>query len=343
MDRLDVIEQILTCSNCELVEQCKSPVPFRGSPTRLAVVGEAPGETEDEVGKPFVGPAGRLLGSLFHEAGITEAMGVLNTVSCFPHGTPTPDQVGACEHNKWTQIDHLNPTYILLTGQVALTAMRRELQIRTARNRPFLVRGRICWATYHPAAALRNGAREDDMRADLARFAELLAAPPDDWMDFIPDTCAGCGLEPEWYEDTGLGWCRLHLPSSQTEEYNRRQGLLLAQAHDARQRASQARDVAVAQVEAGADPDWLAEAYDELVRYLRHNPEFFVDDFWQRTQIQRPRESRALGPVVMKAAREGLMEKSGEFRKSVASNMTEKPVWRSLIYRGASLEQCRSD
>lgn len=335
MDRLDVIEQILTCSNCELVDQCKSPVPFRGAtPTRIAVIGEAPGETEDNVGKPFVGPAGRLLGRLFQEAGITEPMGVLNTVSCYPHGTPTNDHVMACNHNKWTQIEHLEPTYLLITGAVALTAMRRDLQIRTARGRPFLIHNRICWATYHPAAALRNGAREDDIRADLTAFKDLIDNDPDQWMDHIPDTCAGCGIEPEWFEDNGLGWCVLHLPSAQLDAYKRHQAKLSAQYDAARQQASQTRDAALTQVTANADPDWLAEAYDELVRYLRHNAEFFVDDWWTRTQMREPRESRAFGAVVIKAAREGLMEKSGEFRKSIRSNMTEKPIWKSLIYRG---------
>jgi hypothetical protein len=260
-------------------------------------------------------------------------MGVLNTVSCNPHGTPTPEHVAACEHNKWTQIEHLDPTYILLTGAVALTAMRRELQIRYARARPFLVRGHICFATYHPAAALRNSAREADMRADLARFKQLLDAGPDHWTDFIPDACAGCGIDADWYEDCGLGWCPLHLPSSQRAAYDARQDALAADMVAARLRVSQRRDAALAQVEANADESWLADAYDALVAYLKGHEEFFVDDWWQRTGFREPREARALGPVVMRAARAGLMEKTGNFRKSIRSNMTEKPVWRSLIYR----------
>lgn len=336
MDRLDVVEQVLTCTSCELHAQCTSPVPFRGKPSSIAVVGEAPGEVEDRRGRPFVGPSGRLLGGLFAEVGLAGPMGVCNTVSCFPHDTPTAAQVAACEHNKWTQIDYLNPTFILVLGKVALQGMRRDLQIRTARARPFLVRDRICFAAYHPAAALRNGAREDDLRADLAGFKQLVDAGADKWMDFIPESCAGCGIEPEWFEDNGLGWCQLHLPANQVAPHKAHHAMVAAHLDGARHRATQRRDAAVAGVEANADDDWLADAYDALVAYLKVHQEFFSDDFWERTQLRRPRESRALGPVVMKAARDGLMEKSGLFRKSTASNMTEKPVWLSLIHQGTA-------
>ena len=336
MERLDVIEQILTCETCELHAQCNAPVPFRGDPVRIAVVGEAPGETEDEHGKPFIGPAGRLLGRLLHDAGITEAVGVCNTVSCYPHGTPTPEHVAACEPNKWTQLDYLDPTYILVLGAVALAGMRRNLQIRTARGRPFLIRDRICFAAYHPAAALRNGQRETDLAADLASFKALVDDVPDNWMDHIPDSCAGCLVDAEWWEPNGLGWCPLHLPAAEAPAYRAQQNRVAAQLDAARHRSTQQRDTAVAAVEANADDGWLADAFDALVHYLRTHEEFHVDNFWAQTQLRRPRESRALGPVVLRAARDGLMEKTGEFRKSVASNMTEKPCWRSLIYQGTS-------
>lgn len=335
MDRLAVVEQVISCTNCELHTQCTAPVPFRGEPSRIAVVGEAPGATEDEKGRPFIGPAGQLLGDVFAAAGIAEPMGVCNTVSCFPHGSPTLEQVTACADNKGAQIDYLDPTFVLVLGRVALQGMRRDLKIRHARARPFIISGRICFASYHPAAALRNGQYETVLREDMVRFKELVDAGPDRWMDFVPDTCAGCGVEPVWFEDNGLGWCELHLPSGQVASYKAHHAMLAAQMDGARHRARGRRDAAVAGVEANADDDWLADAFDALVAYLRTNPEFFSDDFWSVTQIRRPRESRAFGPVVMKAARDGLMEKSGEFRKSVASNMTEKPVWRSLIYGGS--------
>ena len=96
------------------------------------------------------------------------------------------------------------------------------------------------------------------------------------------------------------------------------------------------RDEGLDRVERGADSDWLTMAWSTLVDYLRTHVLFFVDDFWRDTNLERPRESRALGPLVLRAARLKMMEKTGQFRKSVASNMTEKPIWRSLIYESPS-------
>jgi hypothetical protein len=80
-----------------------------------------------------------------------------------------------------------------------------------------------------------------------------------------------------------------------------------------------------------ADSQWQDKAYATLVRYLKRHHEFFVDDFWAGTRLAYPSNARALGPVVLRASREGLMEKTGEHRPSVRSNLTAKPVWRSLI------------
>lgn len=326
MNRIDVVGQVFGCNCCELCEQCTMPVAFRGDPGPIAVVGEAPGEQEDIAGQPFVGPAGKLLDQLLTEAEIPQPLAFLNTVSCFPHGPPTWDHVRSCAVNKAAQLDYLKPRYVLLLGKVALKGMRPELDLKRGRARPFLVDDRVCFATYHPAAALRNHNFEETLRDELHLFRRLLDAA--DWRDLVPSTCAACALEAEWYEDAGLGWCRVHLPTHLVAAYDARQALVAAEKDAARR-----RDMALVQVAAGADADWMAGAWDALVRYLETHPTFFVDDFWTETTLERPRESRALGPVVLKAAKKGLMSKSGDYRKSIASNLTEKPVWDSKIFK----------
>src|SRR5690554_6727734 len=82
-------------------------------------------------------------------------------------------------------------------------------------------------------------------------------------------------------------------------------------------------------VEANADDEWKAKALRAIERHLRDHAEFFVDDLWA-AGLERPAESRALGPVILKAAREGWMRKTGGYRPSVASNGSPKPVWKSL-------------
>jgi hypothetical protein len=97
--------------------------------------------------------------------------------------------------------------------------------------------------------------------------------------------------------------------------------------------ARTSRRSALSRVESHADREWLDRAFAALRGYLERNETFHCDDFWT-LGIERPHESRALGAVITRAKRERLMERSGSYRQSVASNLSEKPVWRSLVYRG---------
>lgn len=93
----------------------------------------------------------------------------------------------------------------------------------------------------------------------------------------------------------------------------------------------------MAQVEAGADPSWMTAAWLALLDYLRTHPTFFTDDFWRESGLEMPRELRAIGPLVRRAANAGLITKTGEYRPSVRSRMSANPVWHSTIYRGEPL------
>lgn len=77
---------------------------------------------------------------------------------------------------------------------------------------------------------------------------------------------------------------------------------------------------------------WNDYAYSFLVDYLRRNREMTSDALWP-AGLQAPREPRALGPVILRCAKAGLMERTGAYRPSVRSHLTPRIVWRSLIYR----------
>lgn len=96
----------------------------------------------------------------------------------------------------------------------------------------------------------------------------------------------------------------------------------------------EARDQAIAQVVNHADPDWLQYAYAFAAGYLAKHEFMFVDDLWE-AGLKPTREDRALGAVFQRLARRGIMVKSGTYRPSIRSHQTEKPVWRSLIYKGS--------
>jgi uracil-DNA glycosylase family 4 len=329
--RLDVFGQIVSCTRCELHAQCNGPVPFRGNKARIAIIGEAPGNEEDLAGKPFVGPSGQLVDELLHDFALTEEMGVLNTVSCAPHGTPTWDHVNACAENKRAQLEYLDPTWVLLLGQVALKAVRPDLAIKGMRGRPFMNDGRIHFATYHPAAALRNGNYRAALEADLETFGELVSLGPERWTECIPDKCVECLNSAVWFGDEGLGWCRLHLPSAYVDAFEGRHHSLVAEREHARAgkdlarfaepdpgAAQTARAEAIAGAEASIDPQFAA-ASRQAIEWLVVNAESFTaDDIWEWLVANAPdvttREPAALGAVVLSASREGIIVKTGEQR-----------------------------
>ena len=156
-------------------------VPVSGRP-RLVLVGEAPGATEDETGRPFVGKSGALLDLLLGEAGLDRAeAAVLNVVKCRPPGNRTPKAVEVARCSGWLnrQLELLDPPVVVALG---LSAAKWFLGPRTvlaaARGRAHDIKGRAVWATYHPSAAIRfgpNGAPRAGLLADLTAVAGSLA------------------------------------------------------------------------------------------------------------------------------------------------------------------------
>lgn len=90
-------------------------------------------------------------------------------------------------------------------------------------------------------------------------------------------------------------------------------------------------DAAILQAAENADQAWADLAFNLLCDWLRTYPTWFCDDFW--SVCPEPREGRALGAVVRRASRAGLMVQSGDYKPSVRSHGTVKPVWRSECYR----------
>ena len=221
--RLEVMEQIVTCSNCELVDQCESPVPFFGpAPSRIAVIGEAPGEQEDKQGRPFIGPAGKMIRDHLTEVGIDpESLMWINTVNCFPHGSPEIAHIEACAQNKRDQIELADPEYLLLLGKVALFGQRSDVEAKRLRGRAFMFDGRINFPTWHPAAALRNRNYERAMHEDLEVFAEIVNGLRT-WISAIGNTCVVCNAWHVWCDEDGLTWCEGHAP----KEWHEREAFL---------------------------------------------------------------------------------------------------------------------
>jgi len=152
---------IKDCKKCRLCETRTHTVPGEGAETaRLVVVGEGPGRTEDETGRPFVGQAGELLTKILAAIDLPrDQVYICNIVKCRPpeNRVPQYDEVASCLPYLWRQIELVRPKVILAMGGTAAQSLLDAKQALGAmRNRVHRFRGIPVVVTYHPAALLRN-------------------------------------------------------------------------------------------------------------------------------------------------------------------------------------------
>lgn len=160
------------CTRCDLYAHATQAVPGEGSThARIMLVGEQPGDQEDVAGRPFVGPAGRLLDRALAAAGLERSeLYLTNAVKHFkwepkvgPRGTrrihKTPAQVEIAACNLWLQgeLETVQPKLIVCLGETAagalLSAKQRKLMARGQPSR--ILAGQWLMKTYHPSYLLR--------------------------------------------------------------------------------------------------------------------------------------------------------------------------------------------
>jgi uracil-DNA glycosylase family protein len=183
------------CKACDLWKTGTQTVFGEGSPSAEVVfVGEQPGDHEDLQGRPFVGPAGKLLDKAMVEAGIDRSQAyVTNAVKHFKwqargkrriHAKPNWNEIAACRPWLDAELAVLKPRVLVCLGATAAQALLGR-QFRVSRERGRLVESPLAdyvTATVHPSSILR--ARDEDrglqlreLVADLRKVAELLEAP----------------------------------------------------------------------------------------------------------------------------------------------------------------------
>ncbi|MDX0452303.1 uracil-DNA glycosylase [Sinorhizobium medicae] len=175
------------CERCDLYKNATQLV-FGEGPTdaRVVLVGEQPGDREDLAGRPFVGPAGRLLDECMHEAGIDRSECYLtNAVKHFKfeprgkrrlHSRPNAGEVQACAWWLGAEIDELRPEIVVALGATALMSLLGR-GVGVTKNRGEFVPapgGFSVLVTIHPSYLLRIRGRGDP-EAERARFVDDLA------------------------------------------------------------------------------------------------------------------------------------------------------------------------
>jgi DNA polymerase len=149
------------CRKCPLGYTRLNAVPGEGDPrARLVCVGEAPGATEDETGRPFVGRAGKLLDDILRAIGLArEEVFICNVLKCRPpnNRAPEPMEVAACAPYLHRQLELIRPKVILALGRpAATTLLNTNASLGELRCKVHRYRGIPLVVTYHPAALLRN-------------------------------------------------------------------------------------------------------------------------------------------------------------------------------------------
>jgi DNA polymerase len=152
---------VAACTKCALAQTRTHVVPGEGNArAQLVLVGEAPGATEDETGRPFVGRAGLLLNDILKAIGLArEEVFICNVLKCRPPGNrdPEPLEVAACSPYLHRQLELIRPKVILALGRPAAnTLLGTTASLGELRGKLHRYRGIPLIATYHPAALLRN-------------------------------------------------------------------------------------------------------------------------------------------------------------------------------------------
>ena len=179
MSDFDALERrVNACTRCTLSQKRTNAVPGEGSRSADVVfVGEGPGFHEDQQGRPFVGPAGRLLDELLASVGLDRKdVYITNMIKCRPPNNrdPLPGEIEACKPYLDEQIEMIAPKVIVALGRYSFSKFFPDEPIGKARGKPRRWNGLIVYPMYHPAAALRNGSLRAALERDFQSLLPLL-------------------------------------------------------------------------------------------------------------------------------------------------------------------------
>jgi uracil-DNA glycosylase len=187
----ELARQAQNCRNCDLWRNATQTVFGEGSPhAPIMLVGEQPGDQEDLQGKPFVGPAGKLLQATLKEAGVDPKQVYLtNVVKHFKweqrgkrriHKKPSTSEIAACRPWLDAEIAALKPKVIVCLGATAAQALLGR-SFRVTEHRGELLESSLApyvTATVHPSSILRapdEKSRHEQERQFLKDLKKLAA------------------------------------------------------------------------------------------------------------------------------------------------------------------------
>tara|TARA_B100000214_G_C23969436_1_gene629361 strand:- start:199 stop:849 length:651 start_codon:yes stop_codon:yes gene_type:complete len=186
-DKIDLLEKLKTkiqnIDNCELKSQAKKLVFSDGNPnSELMIVGEGPGEKEDQMGKPFVGDAGALLNKMLKSIDIErEKIYITNVVNFRPPNNRKPEPAEITRYSEFlkTHISIINPKILVLMGSTAMESLfGSKIKISKERGiwKELIVNNKkyLVMITFHPAYLLRQPDQKKYSWADLKEIRKKI-------------------------------------------------------------------------------------------------------------------------------------------------------------------------
>lgn len=182
---LDTLQSELKAWKGCALSKTSNPVLGEGNPSAdIMFIGEAPGQKEDELGRPFVGAAGKFLDELLTSIGLKrEDVYISNVVKYRPpdNRDPTDEEKEQCMPWLQMEISIVQPKVIVPLGRHALGHFFPKLGITQGHGKPQVLRHSggngmevTVFPIYHPAAALHNGGLRQTLLDDFAALKEYL-------------------------------------------------------------------------------------------------------------------------------------------------------------------------
>ncbi|HRH93309.1 MAG TPA: uracil-DNA glycosylase [Candidatus Peribacteria bacterium] len=176
---LDLLREKLSAwKGCELAKNA-NPVLGEGNPhATVMFIGEAPGQKEDELKRPFVGASGNFLNELLGTIGLKrEDVYISNVVKYRPpeNRDPTPEEKEQCMPWLMMEIGIIKPRVICTLGRHSMAHFIANKTITQAHGKPFKLSDALTvFPIYHPAAALHNGNLRESLYSDFRALGEYL-------------------------------------------------------------------------------------------------------------------------------------------------------------------------
>ncbi len=178
----------LQCKSCEKCELCKTRtnVVFgQGNrEAKLMFIGEAPGESEDLSGIPFVGRAGKLFDKYLEAVDIPrESVYIANMLKCRPpkNRDPLPSEQDMCIDYLREQVRLIKPKLIVCLGRISAMRLIKEDFKITKEHGVWYKKGNFeISAVYHPSLLLRDPRKKEDMLTDMKAIKAKLDSLSED-------------------------------------------------------------------------------------------------------------------------------------------------------------------